>query len=264
MSLLALAVMAQLSAVPLAEAPAVEAWASEDWPADALQALAKLPGVTLAVSTRSNMLRPEVFAALKRRKASALTVRAPLAEAHVDQLRKLAGTTLVLRLPEKPDAALMKSLTHLGPQLLRLQVGKLDEATANWLAGLKRLEVELDLRGRVPEQEELERLAQLARAGRVVRLLATDPPELVAAFKAVKLVRLVVESLDDRVPEPMVAALHEAGVPVRVRLDAKASVEDVRRLAALPRLSLELVLEGDSDQVLPRAQALLGGLTEEP
>ena len=259
MSASALLLVVLFAAPPLSESPAVEAWASEDWPADALLALSKLPRTMLAVQTRSNMLRPSVFSLLARG-SSAVSIAAPLAEAHVDQLRKLTRAVLVLKVPNKPDAALKKSLMHLGPQLVRFQVARLDAATAAWLADFKRCEVELDLRGRLPEQEELERLAQLARASRILRIAATDPPALIAALRAVGPARVIVESLEDRVPEAMVEALHASGLSVRVRLDSRASVDDVLRLAALAQLSLELVLEADSDQALKGATQLLSGL----
>jgi hypothetical protein len=99
----------------------------------------------------------------------------------------------------------------------------------------------------------------------VVRLRADDPPALVAALGAVRPVRLVVEALEGaRVPEAMLAALCEAAIPTRVAVDLRASPDDLRRLAALPGLSLELALPADSEAALPKARGLLSALVAGP
>jgi hypothetical protein len=254
---LLLAALAQLQVaapgeLPLSEAPPAEVWASEDWPADALAGAAALPQATLAVRTRSNMLRPEVAAVLSRRQGALVRIGLPLLPAHLEQLRALPRATLVVEVPPGVERAQAAPLARLGPQTLRVRIDRLDEARGAFLAGLKNLEVELDVRGRVPQLEELAR--------RVLRLRASDAPEVVAGLAKVQPSRLVVEAVEDRVPEPMLAALSQAGVPVRVALSARAQPADVRRLGSLPRLSLELALDEPPEVALRRAARLLGEL----
>jgi len=261
-ALLPLAI-AQLSvaspgSMPLPEAPAVEVWASEDWPADSLAAAAALPRASLAVSTRSNMLRPEVLALATRRR-TVIRLAAPLLPAHIEQLRALPRATFVIALPPSPEASLLSQLERLGPQAMRVQVDRLDEARGAFLGKLKNMEVELDLRGRLPEQEELSLFRRLARARRVARLRASDAPEVIAGLRSVGLARIVIEAAEDRVPEPMLAALAQASAPVRVSLSGRAQPSDVRRLGALPGLSLELVLDDPPEVAVHRAEALLQG-----
>ena len=248
------------SPMPFAEAPAVEVWAGEDWPADALASASRLPGATLGLALKSNMLRPEAAAVLRKGRASLVRLAPGLSQVHVDELRGLPKTTLVVPLAGPLDATLSRLLEKLGPQPQRVTLGKLDAAVAASLASLKHAEVELDLRGRVPDQEELGIFLGLSRVQRVVRLRADDPPAIVAALKAVKPVRLVVESVEGRVPEARTAALIEAGIATRVAVDLTATPDDLKRLAALPRVSLELRLSGDADIVVPKARGLLESL----
>lgn len=244
--------------LPLPESPPVEVWAGEDWPADSLAAAAALPRAALMVATRSNMLRPEVAAVLARRRAAGVRIALPLLPAHVEQLRSLPRLTIAFSASAPED--LPSQLGKLGPQPMRAEVERLDEERARLLAGLKNAEVELDLRGRLPDQAELSRLRRLTRARRVIRLRASDPPELVAGLLAVRPARLVVDSVDDRVPEPMRAALAQAGVPVRVAVSCRAQPSDVRQLGALPSLSLELRLDEPPESALRKAAALLGAV----
>lgn len=243
--------------LPLPESPPLEVWASEEWPADSLAAAAALPRASLMVATRSNMLRPEIAAVLARRSAAGVRIALPLLPAHVEQLRGLPRLTIAFSAPRVSPGRLPSELTRLGPQTLRAEVDRLDEERAQMLSELRNAEVELDARGRAPDQEELSRLQRLTRARRVIRLRASDPPELVAGLLAVKPARLVVESVDDRVPEPMRAALAQAGVPVRVSVSCRAQASDVRRLGALPGLSLELRLDEPPKSALGKATALL-------
>jgi hypothetical protein len=261
------ALLVAAAPVPFAERPAVEAWASEDWASDALAAVARLPGARLGLTLRSNMIRPEAAAVLKQSDAAAVRLQpSGLASAHVDTLRKLPRTRLVVPLSGPLDPALAAQLAKLGPQPFRLELtAGLDAKIAKSLAGLKNAEVVLDVRGRMPDQEELGLLLGLSRVSRVVRLRADDPPALVAALKTVRPARLVVEAVEGaRVPEAMIAALVESGLPARVAVDLRASPDDLRRLAALPQISLELALSGDSDTALPKARALLEPLVSGP
>ena len=255
-----LAVACGASDVPFASAPPVEVWASEDWPVEALAAAARLPGATLGIRSRSNMLRPALAALLSRSKASLLELRLPLAPAHLEQLFRLPRTTLVLAADGGLDAP---QLARLGPQRLRIRATRLDAAAVKAVRALKNLEVELDVGGRLPDQEELAALRALGRARRIIRLRAADPPELLAALEALRPLQLVVRSEDGRLPEAMLTALARARIPTRVALDSKASPGEVRRLAALPQVSLELPLEGEPEAALAAARRLLGNLTLE-
>jgi hypothetical protein len=259
---LAALVLAQLSVdgrgdLPLPESPPLEVWASEEWPADSLAAAAALPRAALMVKTRSNMLRPEVAAVLAGRREAGVRIALPLLTAHVEQLRGLPRLTIAFSAPRGSQGGLPSELGRLGPQSLRAEVDRLDEERARLVSELRNAEVELDARGRVPDQEEISRLRRLTRARRVIRLQASDPPELIAGLLAAKPARLVVESVDDLVPEPMRAALAQAGVPVRVSLSCRAQASDVRRLGALPGLSLELRLDEPPESALRKAAALL-------
>jgi hypothetical protein len=252
------------AAMPLAEPPPIEVWASEDWPADWLAAAARLPGASLGLVLRSNMVRPEALGIVKRRRAGLIRLVPPLAPVHVEQFRKVTRVTLVVPVPGPLDPGLAAQLVKLGPQPLRVLVPRMDAATATSLAPLRHAEVELDVRGRVPDQEELGVFLGLSRVRRVVRLGADAPPALVAALRVVRPVRFVVESVGGRLPEPLLAALVEARVPVRVGLDARATSEDLKRLAPLAQLSLELTLASDPEKALPAARALLEGATASP
>lgn len=260
------AVLASAAPVPFAERPKVEAWASEDWPSDALAAAARLPGASLGLSLRSNMIRPEAVSVLRQGTGSAVRLQpSGLLPAHVDVLRKLAGTRLVVPLAGPMPPALAAQLGKLGPQPLRIELASLDARVARSLEGLKNTEVVLDVRGRMPDQEELGLLLGLSRVQRVVRLRADDPPALVAALEAVRPSRLVVDAVEGaRVPEAMIAALAEAGFPVRVAVDLRARSDDLRRLAALPQVSFEVALSGESDTALPKARNLLDPLVSGP
>lgn len=255
-ALAAVSLAASVSPMPFAEAPPVEVWVTEDWPADALASASRLPRATLGLAMRSNMIRPEAAAALGKRDAALVRIVPKLEAVHVDALRKLPRATVVVPLAGPLDTALAGQLSKLGPQPLRIVVKRLDAATAKSLGGLPNAEVELDARGRFPDQEELG-LFLGVRARRVVRIRASDAPPLAGALKLLKPVRLVVDSPEGRVPEGMTNALVEAGLPVRVAIDTTATPDDLKRLAVLPQVSLELGLSGDPEVVVPRARALL-------
>ncbi|MGI5864343.1 MAG: hypothetical protein ACOX6T_20135 [Myxococcales bacterium] len=260
---LALLVLAQAPARPevlFAEAPPVEVWVSEDWPVESLGDLARLPGTSVGLRTRSNMLRPELASAVARG-AFLVELSPPIVEAHVDQFRRLTRAHLVIGLPEKPGEELRSRLSYLGPQPLRLRADRLDAARAAWLAGLKNAEVELDLRGRIPEQDELGLFLGLHRARRVVRLRASDPPEILEGIRLARPVRVVVETDDNRVPGPMLAALARLDCAVRIRLAAGATADELLRFSHLGRVSFELSLGDDAPSELPGLAALLGSVS---
>ncbi|MBI5546461.1 MAG: hypothetical protein HY901_21480 [Deltaproteobacteria bacterium] len=265
--MIALALLTVLAAAPgpvgFVEAPAIEVWASEDWPSDLLAAAGKLPKATLGLAMRTNMLRP-ADAALLRKGPSLVRLQPSLAPAHVDQLRKLTRTTLVVPLAAPLGEKLGAELMRLGPQPLRIVLQRLDAPMAASLRVLKNAEVELDIRGRVPDQEELGLLLGLGRLRRVVRLRADAPVALISALKLTRPVRLVVESVEGRVPEAMTSALLEAGLATRVAVDLSALPDDLKRLAPLPQITLELALSGDPEAALPRARSLLGALLVGP
>ncbi|MGC4113385.1 MAG: hypothetical protein QM765_01660 [Myxococcales bacterium] len=261
------AVLFAAAPVPFPERPPVEAWAGEDWSSDALAAVSKLPATKLGLTLQSNMIRPEAAAVLKQSPGSAVRLKpSGLVQAHVDMLHRLPQTTLVLPLAGPLEPALAEQLSKLGPQPLRLELhALLDSKTARSLAGLKNAEVVLDVGGRMPDQEELGLFLGLSRVKRVVRLRADDPPALVAALKTVRPSRLVVWAIEGaRVGEAMLAALADANLPVRVAVDLRANADDLRRLAALPQISLELTLSKDSDTALPKARSLLDPLVSGP
>ena len=252
--------------VVFAAPPKVELWVSEDWSLTALEGARELPGARLAIATRSNMLRPELALMLKKRPAL-LRIDPRLLQAHVEQLRKLPGVTLVVKAGEgtaKEQQATAARLSSVGPQGVRLLVGRLDASSLAFVESFRSGELELDLRGRVPDQEELARLQGLTRLRRVVRISAAQPPALVAGLGLLKPSRLVVESDDDRLPLPMLEALEQlaasGGPELRVVIDEKAGLEDLRRLSSLPNLSLELHLEGQKE-VPRRVQELLRSLS---
>jgi hypothetical protein len=246
--------------VVFAAPPAIEAWAHEDWPIASLEALRKLPRVSLAVVTRSNMLRTELFASV-RRSPTLVKIAPKLEPAHVEAYRKLSRATLVVPVPDTPDAALATRLSSLGRQPIRFLVGRLGERQASFLSGFKGGEVELDVRDRIPENEELTRLLGLTRLRRMVRLRASQPPDMVAGLLFVKPTRFVVESVEDRVPATMVDALARTGVEVRVSVDGDVGLEDLRRMSRIDRLSLELHLEREQDGVPRRVREFITALS---
>lgn len=262
---LALILLAQAPArpeVPFAEAPPIEVWVSEDWPVESLSALARLPGTSVGLRTRSNMLRPELAGAVAR--GSFLVELSPrLVQAHVDQFRRLTRSHLVIALPENPGEELRSRLSYLGPQPLRFLAGRLDAARASWLAGFKNVEVELDLRSRVPDQEELGLFVGLARARRVVRLRSSDPPEILEGLRLARPVRVVIETDGEPIAAPMLAALARLDCAVRIRLAAGASADELLRFAHLGRVSFEVWLGDNAPSELRGLEELLRSVSLE-
>ncbi len=246
---------------PLPSPPRVEIWAPESYALESFARLAKLPNASVVVATRSNMLRPEHLLFLRKHRAGGVLVRAPLLTPHVEQFRRLPETRLLVELGASPDATLLTRLGQLGPQPVRVRAKLLDEALLKALEGLKNAELELDLRGRVPDQEELARLRRL-RSSPSLRLDAGQA-ELVAGLAHAKPRRLIVEAADDRIPGPMQDALLAANVPVRVALSTRASPSDVERFKRLPGLELELRLSEAGERDVGRVAALVRGLSPE-
>lgn len=248
--------------VPFPEAPAVEIWASEDLPAETLAAAARLPHSTLGVVLRSNMLRPKVAALLQQQGRSLMALAPGLAAVHLDALRTLRRTTRVVALSDALSTDLADKLARLGPQPVRFVVSKLDERLASSLAPVKGAEVELDVRGRIPDQEEVTRFLGLSRARRTVRLRAGDAPAVVAALMAARPAGWVVDCVESPMPEAMVAALVDTGIATRVAIAPSAAPEEVERLTVLPWVSLELRVEDEAS--LARARALLEAISGRP
>lgn len=262
---LALSVLAQLPArAPMLfpEPPVAEVWVSEDWPADSLKALARQPSISVGLHTRSNMLRPEVARTIGR--GSLVEISPMVAVAHVEEFRRMPDARLVLTLPPTPSNELHASLSRLGRQELRIRVNRLDSPRAAWLARVSNAEVELDLCGRLPEQQELALFLGLDRTRRVVRLRADDPPEMLVGLARLGLVRVVVEARANRLPLAMIAALHTQSAAVRVRLEANASAVDLLRFAHLPGISFELELGAEADRELAQINQLLRDSTLHP
>jgi len=155
------------------------------------------------------------------------------------------------------DEELKAELSALGPRAVRLQISRLDEKSAGWLSDLKNLELELDLRGRTPEQPELSFLLGLTRLRKVVRVRSDAPMELASALAVVRPVRVVVECVDNRIPYPLLDALGARGTALRLSLDERALPEELAGLARFPNLSVELRFSAVPQLAVSRAESLL-------
>ena len=235
--LAALLAAAVLQPVPLR----VEA--SEESDEQALVDLCKLPAATLLLRTRSNMLATGVVEALRRCPRAIVEVRLPLLPAHRERFEKLPRVALLLTLhPGESIDAL--ALSALGPRRLHLRVlGPLTPERAAELARLRDVEIELDLRERTPDAEELARFRGLGRADRWLRLPSTASPELIPVLAAVKPTGLVVESARNGVEPALLEALRRQGLPTRVVLVWPFIAADLEALVPLRQLSLQFDLQ---------------------
>lgn len=216
--------------------------ASEESDEQALVDLCRLPAAELLLHTRSNMLATGVVEALRRCPRALVELRLPLLPAHRERLEKLRRADLFLALREG-DALDAQALFSLGPRRLHVRVlGPLSAERAASLARLRDVELELDLRGRTPDAEELAGLRALTHADRWLRLDAATPPELVAALAPLRPAGLVVEAQGNALPPALVAALAAAGLPTRVVLTWPFSPAELEALEPLHRLALQLDL----------------------
>lgn len=263
--MIALVLMASLAASPrmilFAESPKIEVWASEDWSTSSLVEVSSLPGATLAITTRSNMLRRDLFDWISQGK-SVIQIAPQLLPVHINQFRKLKQTSLVVPLSEAPGAEEHQQLSRLGPQSLRFRVPRVDASLVSWLSGFKNYELELDLRGRTIDAEELKRFSAISRARKVVRIRANDSVEELSKLRKVKLVRIVVESANNRIPAPMSALVAKMGFATRVQINAQATAEQLLQFAHFPRLSFEMWLGRESPKTITRVSNLLKNLTQ--
>lgn len=246
---------------PLPAPPRVEIHAPESFPLDAFASLARLPNASVILATRSNMLRPEHVLFLQKHRAGGVIIRAPLLPPHVEQLQRLPNTHVVVELGTSPDETLLKRLGQLGPQPLRIRAKTLEPRLLRSLERLKNAELELDLRGRIPSQEELATLRRL-RAPPSLRIDGTQAA-LVPGLALVRPRRLVVEATEDRVPAALQEALAAAGVPVRVAISSRAGPADVASFNRLLGLELEIRLPESGEGEVPRVGALVRGLSPE-
>jgi hypothetical protein len=253
---LALALAAPVLAQPIETRVRVSEAADES----VLDSLCHLPQVQVELRTQSNMLGNGPYDAFAHCPAPWVQMRAPVLQPHRERLEKRPGVQPVFELAQ--DATLdWPMLAALGPRRFHVRVsGSLSAPQALALARLRNVEVELDLRGRVPEAAELARLRGLEHADRVVRLGPGTDPDLLPGLTQLGAREWVVESRDNRLPAPLLAALAGAPVPVRVSVTWPVLPADLEALAAaLPRLRLELELPG-APRDLPRglARALAG------
>jgi len=215
---------------------------SEDSDEQALLDLCHLPGAELQLRTRSNMLSSATLEALHRCRAPAVQLRLPLLDAHQDQLARIPRAQLLFELAPGEGLDWMQ-VSALGPRRLLVRVhGPLTAARAASLARLRNAEIELDLRGRAPNADELARFRDLARADRAVRIDAQAPPQLLAALAPLKLSGVVVEAPGNAIPPALLAALSAAPWPVRVALTWPFTAHQTAALARVHQLSLELHL----------------------
>lgn len=216
--------------------------ASEESDAQALVELCELPAAQLELRTRSNMLATDTLDALRRCKHPLVELRQPLLPVHRERLAKVPGAEPLFELSQ--DAPLdWAAVSAMGPRRLHVRLGgELTPARAAMLSRFRDLEVELDLRGRVPDAAELARFRDLDRADRVVRLGASAPPEMVRALAAVRPRELVVEARDNRLPKPLLDALADADLPTRVALTWPFVARDAQALTGIRQLALELDL----------------------
>jgi len=216
--------------------------ASEDSDPTALLQLCHLPGAQLELGTRSNMLGPEVFEVLRRCTRPEVELRAPLRAAHRERLEKLPAVEPLFSFGPA-DSLDWTAVSALGPRRVHLRLsGMLTPARADALARFRNTELLLDLRGRLPDAEELARFRQLDRADRVFVIRADAPPELVAGLKAAQPSGLVVQAVGNKVPAPMLRALAGADLPTRIELVWPFSAAEVEPLTAIRRLALEVDL----------------------
>ncbi|MFN7131551.1 MAG: hypothetical protein ACK4N5_05675, partial [Myxococcales bacterium] len=246
---------------PFASPPRVEVFVSEEWSLEALKRAAELPNVSVVLATRTNMLRPEHALFLKRHRAGAVTLHAPLLQPHVEQLRKLPRTLLVFEVDGDRDLEALARVPLVGTQPVRVRAKVLTPALAETMSRLKGAVLELDLRSRTPEQDELALLARL-RAQPTFRI-AAGQHELVPGLALLKPRLLVVEADEDRLPKPLQDALRQAGIPVRVSVSAGVAVSDVARFSKLPGVELELQLQGGREEQLARVRRTIAGLSPE-
>ncbi len=263
--MIALVLMASIAASPrmilFAEPPKVEVWASEDWSTSSLVEVSSMPGATLAIITRSNMLRHDLFDWINQGEY-VVQIAPHLLPVHVNQFRKLRQTSLVVPLAEIPAEGERLQLSRLGPQSLRFRVPRIDASLVSWLTGFKNYELELDLRGRTIDAEELKLFTAIPRARKVVRIGANDSLEELSKLQKVKLVRIVVESDNNRIPTPLSAQLEKMSLATRVRVSGQATTEQLLQFACLPRLSFEMWLGRESPQTIAKVSNLLKSLTQ--
>lgn len=246
-----------LAAIPAFSRPVeVRIAVGEGTDSTTLENLCRLPGATLEVRTRSNMLGSETADALSHCPPHLVLLRPPLLPAHVERLRTLPRAEPLFDTALAPLPA-WSDLSRLGPRRLHLRLAKpLDEATAAQLGRFRHAVVELDARGRLPDAEELARFRSLERLDRVLRIGPEFPPEAVPALGLLGLSELVVETKANRLPGPLTAALATAGVPVRARLTGGVTPEDLPAVGELERVRLEVVV-GEPEGVPRGLRALL-------
>jgi hypothetical protein len=263
--MIALVLMASLAASPrmilFAEPPKIEVWASEDWSTSSLVEVSSVPGATLAITTRSNMLRHDLFDWIGHGKF-VVQIAPHLLPVHVNQFRKLRQTSLVVPLSEVPTEEERLQLSRLGPQSLRFRVPRIDASLVSWLTGFKNYELELDLRGRTIDAEELKLFAAISRARKVVRIGANDSVEELSKLRKVKLVRIVVESVNNQIPTSLSVLLAKMNLATRVQVSAQATTEQLLQFAYFPQLSFEMWLGRESRQTIAKVSNLLKSLTQ--
>ncbi|MBS2032729.1 MAG: hypothetical protein JST54_32955 [Deltaproteobacteria bacterium] len=230
--------------------------AGEDSDDQALADACHLPGAQLELRTRSNMLATGTVDALRTCKNPRVLLRPPLVQAHRERLERVPQAQPVFELAQ--DAHLSwNEVSALGPRRIHVRVfGALTLERAAELARFRDVEVELDLRGRVPTADELARFHALDHASRSVRIGADAPPEEILALPTLQPSRVTVETHDNRLPPPLMGALEQADLPTCIALTWPLVPRDVESFAGIRKLSLELEL-GTIDELPRKVKAAL-------
>jgi hypothetical protein len=197
-------------------------------------------GVRIELRTHSNMLATGVVEVLRHCGAPWVLMRPPFLPAHRERLERLPAAEILLELTQGATLD-WGELSQLGPRRLHVRVGgELSSAQVVGLSRLRNVEIELDVRGRVPKADELSRWRSLAHADRVIRLGADVPPELIQTLSLLHPLEIVVETKDNRLPAALLAALVEADLPTRVSFLWPVVPSELVPLAQLRRLKLEV------------------------
>jgi len=230
--------------------------AGEDSDDQALVDACHLPGAQLELRTRSNMLATGTVDALRMCKNPRVLMRPPFVQAHRERLERVPNAQPLFELAQDAHLA-WNEVSALGPRRIHVRVfGVLTPERAAELSRFRDVDVELDLRGRVPTADELARFRALDHASRSIRIGADAPPEEILALQTLAPARVTVETHDNRLPLPLLGALAQAELPTCIALTWPLVPRDLEPFTGIRKLSLELEL-GTFDELPRKVRAAL-------
>ena len=173
----------------------------------------RLPGAQLDLETRSNMLATGTLEALRRCERPIVRLAPADRDRPARTAREAPDAELLFDLPE--GATLSWTRFRARPAAIHVRVRGALTAERATASRFRNAEIELDLRGRLPDADELAQFRARSRA-RSIRIAADAPPEFMPGLEALRR-RLTVETAQNQLPPAAKASRNRAADRIEFR-----------------------------------------------